>query len=156
MATSQGSGPGRHDMDSCWNGMVIGCGWAYLCLADSGKSRASGNVARASPTGCQALWGWHHGFRALPGAVGHYGKKLILPNPVINKQPCNVDLVLCYMPWQLSHWQFGGHRENVPSAKLPQMRMISRGNVPSFSLTPIWPGYPQLELELELELIYFT
>ena len=24
------------------------------------------------------------------------------------------------------------------------MRMSSRGNVPSFSLTPIWPGYPQL------------
>ena len=36
------------------------------------------------------------------------------------------------------------HRENVPSAKLPQMRMSSRGNVPNFSLTPIWPGYPQL------------
>ena len=36
------------------------------------------------------------------------------------------------------------HRENVPSAKLPQMRMTSRGNVPNFSLTPIWPGYPQL------------
>ena len=37
-----------------------------------------------------------------------------------------------------------GHRENVPSAKVPQMRMSSLGNVPNFSLTPIWPGYPQL------------
>ena len=36
------------------------------------------------------------------------------------------------------------HKENMPSAKLPQMRMSSRGNVPNFSLTPIWPGYPQL------------
>ena len=36
------------------------------------------------------------------------------------------------------------HRENVPSAKLPQMRMSSRGNVSDFSLTPIWPGYPLL------------
>ena len=35
-------------------------------------------------------------------------------------------------------------RENVPSAKLPQMRMSSRGNVHNFYLTPIWPGYPQL------------
>ena len=36
------------------------------------------------------------------------------------------------------------HRENVPSAQLPQMKMSSWGNVPNFSLTPIWPGYPQL------------
>ena len=36
------------------------------------------------------------------------------------------------------------HRKNVLSAELPQMRMTSRGNVPNFSLTPIWPGYPQL------------
>ena len=34
--------------------------------------------------------------------------------------------------------------ENVPSAQLPQMKMSSWGNVPDFSLTPIWPGYPQL------------
>ena len=33
------------------------------------------------------------------------------------------------------------HKENVPPAKLPQTRMSSRGNVPNFSLTPIWPGY---------------
>ena len=29
-----------------------------------------------APTGCQALCGWRRGFRALPGAVGHYGKKI--------------------------------------------------------------------------------
>ena len=36
------------------------------------------------------------------------------------------------------------HRENVPSAKLPQMKMRSWGNGPNFSSTPIWPGYPLL------------
>ena len=36
------------------------------------------------------------------------------------------------------------HMENVPSAKLPQMRMRSRGNGPNFSSTPIWAGYPLL------------
>ena len=57
-----------------------------------------------APIGCQAMCGWHPGFRALPGQyVGHYGKKIILPNSVINKQPCNANLVLCFMPWQLSH-----------------------------------------------------
>ena len=44
----------------------------------------------------------------------------------------------CWQPRLLQH------RENVPSAKLPQMRMSSRGIAPNFSLTPIWPGYPQL------------
>ena len=39
---------------------------------------------------------------------------------------------------------FDIHRENVPSAKLPQMMMPTWGNVPNFSLTPIRPGYPQL------------
>ena len=36
------------------------------------------------------------------------------------------------------------HRENVPSAQLPQMKMPTWGNVPNFSLTPIRPAYPQL------------
>ena len=49
------------------------------------------------------------------------------------------------MPWYQIRWAAEPiHRENVPSAQLPQMKMTSRGNVPNFSLTPIWPGYPQL------------
>ena len=36
------------------------------------------------------------------------------------------------------------HMENVPSAKLPQMRMRSWGNGPNLSSTPIWPGCPLL------------
>ena len=37
-----------------------------------------------------------------------------------------------------------GHRENMSSAKFPRLMISSRGNFPNFSLTPIWPGYPQL------------
>ena len=53
-------------------------GWAYSCFAASGRSRASGMLHKPpvqglAPTGCQALSGWGSGFRALPGAVGHYG-----------------------------------------------------------------------------------
>ena len=36
------------------------------------------------------------------------------------------------------------HRENMTSAKLPRLGISSRGNFPNFSLTPNWPGYPQL------------
>ena len=58
----------------------------------------------------------------------------------------HVTLKLDWWPWKtITHLSYATlHRENVPSAKLPQMRMSSWGNDPNFSLTPIWLGYPQL------------
>ena len=55
-------------------------GWrGCASLHASGRSRASGMLHEScvqglAPTGCQALCGWCHGFRALPGTVGPYGK----------------------------------------------------------------------------------
>ena len=54
------------------------------------------HVQGLAPTGRQALCGWRRGFRALPGAMGHYGKNLTLANSVMNNQPCNVNPVLCF------------------------------------------------------------
>ena len=66
----------------------------------------------------------------------------------------NGDILLIYIvcklyvsPWQASITSRPGpnspsHRENVPSAKLPQMRMSSWGSVPNFSLTPNLAGLP--------------
>ena len=79
MATSQGSGPGRRDMEACRDGVVSDCGVGLFVLrCFRYRSRASGMLHKPpvqglAPTGCQALSGWGSGFRALPGAVGHYG-----------------------------------------------------------------------------------
>ena len=106
------------------------------------------HVEGLAPTGCQALCGWCRGFRAPPGAVGHYGKNW----------PCQMQFwinslvifiwccVICHGSWAFDNF----HRERWfgktplgPSSRPRKIRLLA--SLFSFILSLLLLSYHNCE-----------